>query len=49
MRRRTFGRFMVTFLTVILWLVFIILLGYQIGYAAGDSGVNLLKLLHISH
>ncbi|GMA62301.1 hypothetical protein GCM10025859_27410 [Alicyclobacillus fastidiosus] len=47
-RRRTFGRFAVTFLTAIFWLAFIIMLGYQIGYSAGDRGVSLLKLLHIS-
>lgn len=46
-RRRTFGRFVITFFTVIFWLAFIALLGYKIGYVAGDKGVSLLKLLHI--
>lgn len=46
-RRRTFGRFVITFFTTIFWLAFLALLGYKIGYTAGDNGVSLLKLLHI--
>lgn len=49
MRKRTFGRFMVAFLMWIFWLVFLILLGYEIGYGAGQRGVSILHLLHISH
>lgn len=46
-RRRTFGRFVITFFTSIFWIAFIVLLGYKIGYATGDQGISLLKLLHI--
>lgn len=39
---------MVTFLMLIFWLAFLILLGYEIGYGAGVRGVKILHLLHIS-
>ncbi|WP_206921936.1 hypothetical protein [Alicyclobacillus suci] len=47
-RKRTFGRFAATFFTAVFWVAFLALLGYQIGYTAGDKGVSALKILHIS-
>ncbi|MFD1673432.1 hypothetical protein [Alicyclobacillus fodiniaquatilis] len=47
-RRRSLGRFLLTFLTVVFWLAFIVLLGFVLGYTAGERGVSILKLLHIT-
>ncbi|WP_206831948.1 hypothetical protein [Alicyclobacillus fructus] len=44
----TRGRGWLTAFTWLGWLAFLSLAGYGAGFAAGDRGVNLLHVLHIS-